>query len=87
MLEDNLRCPSGVSYVLQNRLLMKRTFPQLFAASNIRPFRTFAIWALITVLGAVAATLVFDRLSSTLDPAPSTESMRTERLLAGEPHP
>ncbi len=53
------------------------------AASNIRPFRTFAIWALITVLGAVAATLVFDRLSSTLDPAPSTESMRTERLLAG----
>ncbi len=37
VLEDNLRCPSGVSYVLQNRLLMKRTFPQLFAASNIRP--------------------------------------------------
>jgi uncharacterized circularly permuted ATP-grasp superfamily protein len=37
VLEDNLRCPSGVSYVLQNRLLMKRTFPQLFASSNIRP--------------------------------------------------
>jgi uncharacterized circularly permuted ATP-grasp superfamily protein len=37
VLEDNLRCPSGVSYVLQNRLLMKRTFPQIFAASNVRP--------------------------------------------------
>ena len=27
VLEDNLRCPSGVSYVLQNRVIMKRTFP------------------------------------------------------------
>jgi uncharacterized circularly permuted ATP-grasp superfamily protein len=36
VLEDNLRCPSGVSYVLQNRLLMKRTFPQVFAASKVR---------------------------------------------------
>ena len=30
VLEDNLGCPSGVSYVLENRNLMKRTFPQLF---------------------------------------------------------
>lgn len=37
VLEDNLRCPSGVSYVLQNRLLMKRSFPQAFSASNVRP--------------------------------------------------
>src|SRR6266853_593182 len=37
VLEDNLRCPSGVSYVLQNRLVMKRTFPQVFEASRIRP--------------------------------------------------
>lgn len=37
VLEDNLRCPSGVSYVLQNRLVMKRTFPQLFAATQVRP--------------------------------------------------
>ena len=28
VLEDNLRCPSGVSYVLENRNVMKRTFPQ-----------------------------------------------------------
>ena len=37
VLEDNLRCPSGVSYVLQNRLLMKRSFPQAFADSRVRP--------------------------------------------------
>jgi len=37
VLEDNLRCPSGVSYVLQNRQVIKRTFPQLFEASRIRP--------------------------------------------------
>ncbi len=37
VLEDNLRCPSGVSYVLENRNLMKRTFPQVFQASRIRP--------------------------------------------------
>ena len=36
VLEDNLRCPSGVSYVLQNRQLMKQTFPQLFERSAIR---------------------------------------------------
>ncbi len=37
ILEDNLRCPSGVSYVLQNRQLMKQTFPQLFEQSNVVP--------------------------------------------------
>ena len=37
VLEDNLRCPSGVSYVLQNRAVMKRTFPQIFEASAVRP--------------------------------------------------
>ena len=37
VLEDNLRCPSGVSYVLQNRRVMKRTFPQVFESSRIRP--------------------------------------------------
>ncbi len=37
VLEDNLRCPSGVSYVLENRHVLKRTFPQVFAASQVRP--------------------------------------------------
>jgi uncharacterized circularly permuted ATP-grasp superfamily protein len=37
VLEDNLRCPSGVSYVLENRQVLKRTFPQVFDASRVRP--------------------------------------------------
>ncbi|MAY74122.1 MAG: hypothetical protein CMJ31_05220 [Phycisphaerae bacterium] len=37
VLEDNLRSPSGVSYVLQNRALMKRSFPQVFATTPILP--------------------------------------------------
>jgi uncharacterized circularly permuted ATP-grasp superfamily protein len=37
VLEDNLRCPSGVSYVLENRIIMKRTFPQVFEALRVRP--------------------------------------------------
>ncbi len=37
VLEDNLRCPSGVSYVLENRQVLKRTFPLVFEQSNIRP--------------------------------------------------
>jgi uncharacterized circularly permuted ATP-grasp superfamily protein len=37
VLEDNLRCPSGVSYLLQNRQLMKQTFPALFERARVRP--------------------------------------------------
>jgi uncharacterized circularly permuted ATP-grasp superfamily protein len=37
VLEDNLRCPSGVSYVLENRQVMKRTFPQVFDQLRVRP--------------------------------------------------
>lgn len=37
VLEDNLRVPSGVSYMLENRELMKRLFPELFKSSDILP--------------------------------------------------
>src|SRR5450432_2149969 len=37
VLEDNLRVPSGVSYVLENRALMKRTFPRVFEGLLVRP--------------------------------------------------
>jgi uncharacterized circularly permuted ATP-grasp superfamily protein len=36
VLEDNLRIPSGVSYVLQNRLIMTRLMPQLMRALSVR---------------------------------------------------
>ena len=37
VLEDNLRVPSGVSYVLANRDLMKRTLPEVFGRVSVRP--------------------------------------------------
>ena len=37
VLEDNLRCPSGVSYVLENRSAMKRAYPDLYRKLNIAP--------------------------------------------------
>lgn len=37
VLEDNLRCPSGVSYMLENRRMMMRLFPELFAKSPVAP--------------------------------------------------
>jgi len=37
VLEDNLRVPSGVSYMIENREIMKRTVPELFNLCNILP--------------------------------------------------
>jgi len=42
VLEDNLRCPSGISYVLQNRAIQKRTFPRAFDAMKVRPVSNYA---------------------------------------------
>jgi len=42
VLEDNCRTPSGVSYVLENREVMARLFPDLFADGLIRPVDQYA---------------------------------------------
>ena len=42
VLEDNGRCPSGVSYVLENRQAMKRVFPKLFTRYGVRPVDRYA---------------------------------------------
>ncbi len=42
VLEDNGRCPSGVSYVLANRGVMKRVYPKLFARYAVRPVDHYA---------------------------------------------
>jgi uncharacterized circularly permuted ATP-grasp superfamily protein len=41
VLEDNLRVPSGVSYMLENRRMMMRLFPELFATRSIRPVQHY----------------------------------------------
>lgn len=41
VLEDNLRTPSGVSYMLQNRQAMKRAFPVVFEKYKVRPIENY----------------------------------------------
>ena len=43
VLEDNLRTPSGVSYVLENRQVMKRVFPNLLRNYNVRPVSNYPV--------------------------------------------
>jgi uncharacterized circularly permuted ATP-grasp superfamily protein len=56
VLEDNLRCPSGVSYVLENRRVMKSTFPQLFSVLDIQPVDDYPSQLLETLLNLAPPT-------------------------------
>ena len=51
VLEDNLRTPSGVSYMLENRKMMMRLFPELFANQSIRPVDHYPDLLLETLRG------------------------------------
>ncbi len=53
VLEDNLRVPSGVSYMLTNRQVIKRTFPTLFSSYDVRPVDQYG-QALLSTLRALA---------------------------------
>ncbi len=50
VLEDNLRCPSGASYVLENRAVMKSSFPHLFEAMDIKAVDDYPSQLLRTLL-------------------------------------
>src|ERR1700754_2108148 len=49
VLEDNLRVPSGVSYMLTSRRVMKRTFPQLFRDYGVQPIEHYTQLLLSTL--------------------------------------
>jgi len=53
VLEDNLRVPSGVSYMLTNRQVIKRIFPLLFSSYDVRPIDHYG-QALLATLRALA---------------------------------
>lgn len=53
VLEDNLRVPSGVSYMLANRQVTKRVFPRLFRDYDVRPIDHYG-QALLTTLRSLA---------------------------------
>ncbi len=53
VLEDNLRVPSGVSYMLTNRQIIKRVFPELFTNYAVRPIDHYGL-ALLSTLRSLA---------------------------------
>ncbi len=58
VLEDNLRCPSGVSYVLENRRVMKSTFPLVFNTMQIQPVEEYPSHLLETLLNLAPPHLI-----------------------------
>ena len=72
VLEDNLRVPSGVSYMLANRAVMKRTFSRLLARYSVRPIDHYAQALLRDAARPVARRAGRIRPSSCSRPASST---------------
>ena len=53
VLEDNLRVPSGVSYVLENREVLKEIFPRVFEGLSVRPVNDYTV-RLLEMLESIA---------------------------------
>jgi len=67
VLEDNLRVPSGVSYMLANRQVMKHVFPRLFSRYDIRPIDHYG-QALLATLRSLAPPNCTDPTIALLTP-------------------
>ena len=67
VLEDNLRVPSGVSYMLENRKMMMRLFPELFNLHRVEPVAHYPD-LLLETLRAVAPTTINDPTVVVLTP-------------------
>jgi len=83
VLEDNLRCPSGVSYVLENREILKRTFPQVFEASHVRPVDDYPS-RLLEMLRSLAAGRVDNPCVVLLTPGPYNSAYYEHSFLTRE---
>ncbi|HTZ94672.1 MAG TPA: circularly permuted type 2 ATP-grasp protein [Streptosporangiaceae bacterium] len=81
VLEDNVRIPSGVSYVLENRLAMTRTFPALFAEQHVRQVDSYPA-RLLAALRAAAPASRRDPVVVVLTPGVSNAAYFEHTLLA-----
>jgi uncharacterized circularly permuted ATP-grasp superfamily protein len=81
VLEDNLRTPSGVSYVLENRRLMKQTFSQLFEGLNVRPVEDYPS-RLLEILESLASPEVDAPRVVVLTPGPHNSAYFEHSFLA-----
>lgn len=81
VLEDNLRSPSGVSYVMENRRAMARVFPNLFATHRVRAVGDYSAH-LLRALRKAAATNEADPTVVVLTPGPFNSAYFEHSLLA-----
>lgn len=83
VLEDNARSPSGVSYVVENRQLMRRTMPNLFEGMNVRPVLDYGL-RLHRALCEAAPAGVTDPQVVLLSPGPFNSAYFEHVFLARE---
>ncbi len=81
VLEDNLRTPSGVSYVLENRIIMKRVFPHVFDATRIRRVDDYPL-QLAETLRSVAPVEPDEATAVILTPGPFNSAYFEHSFLA-----
>ena len=81
VLEDNVRIPSGVSYVIENRLAMTRTFPGLFAEQHVHPVDIYPA-RLLAALRAAAPQAARDPVVVVLTPGVANAAYFEHTLLA-----
>jgi uncharacterized circularly permuted ATP-grasp superfamily protein len=81
VLEDNVRVPSGVSYVVENRLAMTRTFPTLFAEQHVTPVDEYPA-RLLAALRAAAPARAADPVVVLLTPGVYNAAYFEHTLLA-----
>lgn len=81
VLEDNLRCPSGVSYVLENRRVLKRALPWVFDASRVRAVDDYPS-RLLDMLQFLAPDDVSTPVTVVLTPGPSNSAYFEHAFLA-----
>ncbi|WP_290703854.1 MULTISPECIES: circularly permuted type 2 ATP-grasp protein [Gordonia] len=81
VLEDNVRSPSGVSYVMENRRTMARVFPDLFATHRVRAVRDYPRH-LLRALQASAASAIADPTVVLLTPGVANSAYFEHSLLA-----
>ncbi len=81
VLEDNLRVPSGVSYMLENRKMMMRLFPELFSSHRIAPVDHYPD-VLLENLRSVAPTGVADPMVAVLTPGANNSAYFEHAFLA-----
>jgi uncharacterized circularly permuted ATP-grasp superfamily protein len=81
VLEDNVRTPSGVSYVLENRMVMKKVFPQIFRQSTVESIEEYPA-RLRQALADVDPTEAADPYTVVLTPGPFNSAYFEHSFLA-----